>query len=167
MGKALAFACMIAGMEVTWFPSYGAEMRGGTANCTVVISDAMIGSPVVSAPDVLVVMNKPSLERFQPLLRRKGVLLYDSSLVPRPVLRRDILCMPVPAAEIASAAGTTRSGNMVMLGALVARTEVLPVSAVLKVFDGTAGPLGSRGSNSNLTLIMKGMRDVEDSLLSG
>jgi len=162
MGKALVFACMLEGREVTWFPSYGAEMRGGTANCTVVVSDAMVGSPVVARPDVLIVMNTASLQKFQPALRKGGTLLYDASLVLRPRLRTDIVCLPVPASAMASSAGSTRSANMVMLGALVAGTAIVSAASVLKVFEGQRGRMGGNVSDSNLSLIMKGIRHVED-----
>src|SRR5512143_4006748 len=100
---------MYDGKEVTWFPSYGAEMRGGTANCTVIISDSMIGSPVVYNPDILVMMNSKSLCKFQPRLKRKGVLIYDSSLIGSRELRDDIEPVSVPATKIASSLGSTKS----------------------------------------------------------
>jgi 2-oxoglutarate ferredoxin oxidoreductase subunit gamma len=101
LGKILAFAGMLEKKAVTWFPSYGAEMRGGTANCTVIIADAMIGSPVVLNPDILVAMNRASLEKFQPRLKQGGVVLYDSSLIRRPGLRGDVETISVPATKIA------------------------------------------------------------------
>lgn len=162
LGKALAFASMIEGREVTWFPAYGAEMRGGTAYCTVVISYDMIGSPVVTSPDILIAMNAASLVKFQPRLKSRGLLCYDSSLISGQQLRRDIACLPVPAARMASSEGTTRSGNMVMLGAVVARSGILPPPSVLKVFEGGPGSIGGRGSDMNITLIKKGIRYVED-----
>jgi 2-oxoglutarate ferredoxin oxidoreductase subunit gamma len=111
MGKVMAFASMREKKEVTWFPSYGAEMRGGTANCTVIISDDMIGSPVVLNPDILVVMNSASLDKFQQRLRRKGLLFYDSSLIKSPSFRAEVEPVAVPATKIASALGNAKSAN--------------------------------------------------------
>lgn len=145
---------------MTWFPSYGAEMRGGTANCTVVISDEMIGSPVVLSPDILVAMNKASFDKFQPLLRRKGLLFYDSSLVLKNATRKDITPVPVPATQIASSEGNTKSANMVMLGALVARSGILDRASVLGLF---ADPKDtSVGANTNRRALIRGMTYIED-----
>jgi 2-oxoglutarate ferredoxin oxidoreductase subunit gamma len=116
---------MVENKEVTWFPSYGGEMRGGTANCTVIISDELIASPIVKNPDILVVMNDQSLQKFQPWLRQKGILLFDSSLIKKPELRSDVETIGVPATDISSAIGNTKSANMVLLGALIARTKLL------------------------------------------
>ncbi len=130
LGKMLATAGMVEGRKVTWFPSYGAEMRGGTANCTVIISDDMIGSPVVQSPDILVVMNKASLDRFEPHLKKKGLLFYDSSLIRNAFIRPDIRGIAVPATDIASAAGTTKAANMVLLGALVSQTGIVRAASI-------------------------------------
>ncbi|MBW1642885.1 MAG: 2-oxoacid:acceptor oxidoreductase family protein, partial [Deltaproteobacteria bacterium] len=102
MGKILALAAMDEGREVTWVPSYGAEMRGGTANCNVVISDRPIGSPVIRNPMHLVVMNRPSLEKYGPLVRPKGVVLINSSLVTADTGREDIDELTVSANDIAT-----------------------------------------------------------------
>lgn len=155
LGKALAVACMREGRHVTWFPSYGAEMRGGTANCTVVLSDEMIGSPVVLRPDILIVMNLASLQRFLPSLRRKGLLLYDSSLIETPLTRRGIEGLPVPATDLANVAGNIRSANMVMLGALTARTELVRKATVLSLFDDAKGADESR-AGINVSAFLKG-----------
>lgn len=122
MGKVLAQAGMLEGKQVTWFPSYGAEMRGGTANCTLIISEDMIYSPVLINPDILIAMNCPSLERFQPVLKKKGLLFFDSSLINNVAFRDNIVPFGIPATKIADAAGNTKAANMVMLGALIAKT---------------------------------------------
>jgi 2-oxoglutarate ferredoxin oxidoreductase subunit gamma len=116
---------MLENKEVTWFPSYGGEMRGGTANCTVIISDELIASPIVKNPDILVVMNDQSLRKFQPRLRQKGILFFDSSLLKNPGLLSDIDVIGVPATDISRTIGNTKSANMVLLGALVAGTKLL------------------------------------------
>lgn len=155
LGKVLAFASMAEGKKVTWFPSYGAEMRGGTANCTVIVSDDMIGSPVVFNPDILVAMNRASLEKFQERLIKKGLLFYDSSLIKNPVIRKDIVSVSVPATGIAGSIGSTKSANMVMLGSLIARTGLLKASSVIGIFEGPALKI-------NTAAIMKGIKYIED-----
>jgi len=123
MGKLLALAAMDEGREVTWVPSYGAEMRGGTANCNVVISDRPIGSPVIRNPMHLVVMNRPSLEKYAPMVRPKGVVLINSSLVTASTGREDIDELTVPANDIAIELGSIKSANIVALAAFVARSQ--------------------------------------------
>lgn len=123
MGKILALAAMDEGREVTWVPSYGAEMRGGTANCNVVISDRPIGSPVIRNPMHLVVMNRPSLEKYGPLVRPKGVVLINSSLVTADTGREDIDELTVYANDIATEVGSIKSANIVALAAFVARSQ--------------------------------------------
>ena len=123
IGKLLAYSAMKEGKTVTWIPSYGPEMRGGTANCTVVVSDKEIGSPVTPHPRALIIMNNPSLEAFEPKLQSNGLLLSNSSFVTRPVARKDIKPISVPANEIAAEAGNEKAANMVMLGAYIACTN--------------------------------------------
>jgi 2-oxoglutarate ferredoxin oxidoreductase subunit gamma len=132
IGKLLAYSAMKAGKHVTWIPSYGPEMRGGTANCTVVISDEEIGSPVITTPQALIIMNNPSLEAFEPRLQPQGLLLLNTSLITRAVTRRDIETIPIRANEIAADAGEKRAANMVMLGAYVARTNIISREAILE-----------------------------------
>ncbi len=153
---------MLEEKEVTWFPSYGAEMRGGTANCTVIISDTMIGSPVVLKPDILVSMNKASLDKFQPRVKKHGLVFYDLSLIKDPALRDDVLAVAVPATEIASSAGNTKSANMVMLGAVLAGTGLLKRSSVLKVIEGPTKSAGGNGIRANTNSLLKGIQYIED-----
>ncbi|RME44254.1 MAG: 2-oxoacid:ferredoxin oxidoreductase subunit gamma [Chloroflexi bacterium] len=134
-GQALAYACMDAGMDVTWIPSYGPEMRGGTAHCTVILSDEPIGSPLVSQPDIAVVMNLPSMDKYEPLVQPGGVLVVNTSLVHRPAEREDIRVVEVPANEIADELGDRRLANMVMLGAMLAETNLLPLEAVERALE--------------------------------
>jgi 2-oxoglutarate ferredoxin oxidoreductase subunit gamma len=124
-GQVLAFAAMDAGHAVTWMPSYGPEMRGGTANCTVVIADEEIGSPTIKNPKAAVVMNLPSLDKFEPRLTPGGVLIVNSSLVNRDPSRTDITWLMIPAQEIAESIGPRRLLNMVMLGALIEKLPIL------------------------------------------
>lgn len=115
---------MLKGKNVTWFPSYGAEMRGGTANCTVIISNEIIGSPIVRNPDILIAMNEASIEKFQTRVKKNGLLLLDSSMIKKPSLRKDILCLKVPASKIAASLGNAMSANMVLCGALLSAVNV-------------------------------------------
>ncbi|MCG3212453.1 MAG: Pyruvate synthase subunit PorC [Anaerolineae bacterium] len=129
-GQILARAAMALGRNVTWLPSYGPEMRGGTANVTVIISDEEIGSPLTPQPQAVLVFNLPSLQKYEPLVKPGGVLVVNSSLIDQPVQRTDITVAPVPANDIALQLGSDKAANMVMLGALVAATDVLPLESV-------------------------------------
>ncbi len=122
IGKLLSAAALEEGREVCWLPSYGPEMRGGTANVTVTISDEPIGSPVVSAPEAAAVMNQPSLEKFGPALVPGGLLIVNSSLIPIRSDRDDLEVMYLPANDLANRIGAKRSPNIVVLGAYVALT---------------------------------------------
>jgi len=135
-GQALAYAGMDAGLHVTWIPSYGPEMRGGTAHCTVILSDEPIGSPLVSRPTIAIAMNLPSMDKYEPLVQEGGVLVVNSSLVDRPAERDDIRVVEVPANDIADELGDRRLANMVMLGAMLAETELLPLESVEKALEG-------------------------------
>lgn len=135
IGKLLAYAAMLEGREVTWFPSYGAEMRGGTANCTVIISDSMIGSPVIRNPDVLVVMNAASYQRFAEKLSSGGVLVCDSSQIHTSTHRDDIMVIMSPAGDIAASLNCAVSANMALLGAFIAATRIVDVQSALRSVD--------------------------------
>jgi len=130
MGKILAYAGMEEGKEVSWFPSYGPEMRGGTANCTVVISDRPVGSPVVERPRTVLAMNLPSLDKFEPQVRPGGLLMINSSLIHRGASRDDVIEVLVPANAIANEIGNPRGANMVALGAFVGASRVLDLATV-------------------------------------
>jgi 2-oxoglutarate ferredoxin oxidoreductase subunit gamma len=129
-GQLLAYAGLDSNRQVTWFPSYGPEMRGGTAHCTVIVGDEEIGSPVVKRPSAVVVMNIPSLEKYEPLVREGGLLVVNSSLVDREPTREDIDVVIVPANEIAEEIGDRRYANMVMTGALLERSKLFSVDEI-------------------------------------
>jgi 2-oxoglutarate ferredoxin oxidoreductase subunit gamma len=131
MGLNLAQSAMLEGKNVTYLPSYGAEVRGGTANCTVAISDEEIASPVASSPDFVVAMNRPSLVRFQNQIQSGGVLFVNSSLIDAEVSRGDLDIVEVPANSIAEDLGSARSANMVMLGAFARKTNVVSIESVI------------------------------------
>lgn len=124
-GKILAHAAMEEGFEVVWIPSYGPEMRGGTAYCTVVISDRPIGSPIIKNPMHLVAMNRPSLEKFAPTVKPGGVILINSSLISVRANRTDIDELVVPATDIAKEIGSIKAANIVALSAFVSRSKVV------------------------------------------
>lgn len=130
MGQLLAYAGMLEGQHVSWMPSYGPEMRGGTANCTVVISDAPVGSPLVTQPSVVVAMNLPSVDKFIQAIRPQGLLIYNSSLVSQSPQRDDIQIVPVAANDIAKDLGNDRVANMVVLGALLGLRSAVSLESV-------------------------------------
>lgn len=134
-GQVLAYAAMDNGMEVTWIPSYGPEMRGGTANCTVIISNETIGSPLVRNPDVVLALNLPSVDKYEDRIPTGGVLVANSSLVPREIQRKDITSLLIPVNEIAEEIGFSRLGNMIMIGAMLALKPILPLDTVKKALE--------------------------------
>jgi len=134
-GQVLAYACMDNGFEVTWIPSYGPEMRGGTAHCTVIISEEPIGSPLIRNPDVVIALNLPSVDKYEDLVPKGGVLVANSSLVNREIQRKDITSLLIPANEIAEEIGTSRLINMIMVGAMTHLKPILPLEAVKKALE--------------------------------
>ena len=129
-GKLLAEASMSEGKEVSWLPSYGPEMRGGTANCTVVVSDKPVASPVINEPNVLVAMNRPSLERFGATVKSGGLIIINSSMIDIDSGRKDIRHILIPANDEARAAGSDKAANMVVLGAYVALTGAASLESI-------------------------------------
>ena len=134
-GQLLAYAAMDQGLYVTWIPSYGPEMRGGRARCTVVVSDEEIGAPLVRRPSAAIVLNIPSMEAFEPAVKPGGVLIVNSSMVPDASDRDDITVVYVPASNLATELGSVRLANVICLGALVKATGVLPVDAIAGALD--------------------------------
>jgi len=129
-GKVLAQASMDLGREVSWLPSYGPEMRGGTANVVVCLSDRPIGSPLIDRPRGLIVMNLPSMEKFAPKVRPGGVIVVNQSLIDRDPHRDDCVVVKVASRELAQEAGSVRAANFVMLGAYIGATDAVPVEAI-------------------------------------
>jgi 2-oxoglutarate ferredoxin oxidoreductase subunit gamma len=134
-GQLLAYAAMDSGYHVTWIPSYGPEMRGGKARCTVVVSDEAIGSPLVRRPGAAVVLNIPSMEAFEPAVKSSGVLVVNSSLVPQKSERNDLDVFYVPASDMATEMGNVRIANVICLGALVQATGVVSLEAIEQALD--------------------------------
>jgi 2-oxoglutarate ferredoxin oxidoreductase subunit gamma len=137
MGKMLAYAGMRQGKEVSWIPSYGPEMRGGTANCTVVISDRPVGSPVIERPSAVLAMNLPSLDKFESALRPGGMLLVNTSLIRREPTRKDVTLVMVPANDIANEIGNPRGANMVALGAYLGATHAVALDTMAAIVSET------------------------------
>ncbi|MGB2986062.1 MAG: 2-oxoacid:acceptor oxidoreductase family protein [Phycisphaerae bacterium] len=137
IGKLLAYAGLDEGKTVTWLPSYGPEMRGGTANCTVVVADKAIGSPLITSPKAAVVMNQPSLEKFAPMLRKDGILVINSTMIPVNSDRTDIRSFRIRADDLAAELGSRRSANLVMLGAYIGLEEVVSHKTLLKAIEKT------------------------------
>ncbi len=118
-GKFLAYKAMMENKEVSWLPSYGPEMRGGTANCSVIVSDTPVGSPIVDKPDVLIAMNLPSLDKYEDAVVPGGIIIVDSTLIARKVKRTDVKVYYIPATQMASDEGITTLANMIILGQLI------------------------------------------------
>ncbi|KXZ39029.1 2-oxoglutarate ferredoxin oxidoreductase subunit gamma [Alkalithermobacter thermoalcaliphilus JW-YL-7 = DSM 7308] len=141
MGQLLAYAGMLEGKEVSWLPSYGPEMRGGTANCSVIVSDKPVGSPVVTNDcTTAIVMNLPSLLKFEQAVVEGGNLLINSSLIDEKAKREDIKAYYVPANEIALEIGNIKVANMVMLGAYLELTKIVKVETVIEALRKVFGP---------------------------
>ena len=115
-GKLLAYKALSEGKELSWLPSYGPEMRGGTASCSVTISDESVGSPIIDNPDVLIVMNLPSLDKYEKTVKKGGVIFVDSTLIERKVVRDDVKVFYIPSTKIAQDMGTPNLANIVLLG---------------------------------------------------
>ncbi|ABR29979.1 2-oxoacid:ferredoxin oxidoreductase subunit gamma [Thermosipho melanesiensis] len=136
MGQILAYAGMIEGKNVTWMPSYGPEMRGGTANCTVVVEDKEVASPVVDQAEVVVAMNIPSMLKFQNVVTENGYLFLNESVIDREADRKvDINIKKVPCNEIADKLGNLKVANMVMLGAVIGVTNIVSKESLFKALE--------------------------------
>ncbi len=160
LGRLIAYGGMLEGKEVTCFPAYGAEVRGGTANSTVIFSDELIGSPIVKHPDILIVMNEASLKKFEPKVKSNGLMIYDSSLITSPGSRTDLRAVRVPASEISGS--NVKSANMVMLGALIAQTGVLKAESAMGALEKLTAAKGGKFLEGNKEAILKGIKYIED-----
>ncbi len=134
-GKFLAYAGLIDEKEVSWLPSYGPEMRGGTANCSIIISDSQVGSPIVDQPDILIAMNAPSLEKYESATVPGGQIFVDSALIDKKITRTDVEVHYIPATRIASESGLNGLANMIMIGKMLRHSEVIPYDSVETVLQ--------------------------------
>lgn len=139
MGQLISYAGMLEGKHVSWYPSYGPEMRGGAANCSVVVSEELVGSPIIAVADDVIVMNEPSLSMFESHVRPGGNLFINSSLVKKETTRTDINVVKIPVNDIAIDLGNARVANMVMLGAYLKVTELVKVESVIQAFTKVYG----------------------------
>lgn len=155
-GQLLSYAGMAEGLHVTWIPSYGPEMRGGTANCTVILSEEEIGAPVVRYPTIAVVLNLPSMEKYAPLVKPGGLLIVNSSLIPISSERQDIRIINVAASDIATELGNPRMANMVILGALIGATDLVSLDTVARQLDEHLSQRQRKWLEPNIAALKKG-----------
>ena len=132
MGQTLAYSAMGEGKNVSWMPSYGPEMRGGTANCITIVSDEQISSPIVSKFDTAVILNQPSMEKFESQVQQNGVIIYESTNILKASERKDIEIYPIPAAEEANKLNNTKIANMVLLGAYLERKPIVSINSIIE-----------------------------------
>ncbi len=163
IGNLLAYAGMKKGYNVTFFPSYGVEMRGGTANCTVVISDEEIGSPIVGHPKSLIIMNKPSMDKFLPRVEKNGLVLYNSSLIDNStVTRNDVELIAIPANEMAIELGNPRLANMIMIGAYIEKTKIVDEETLKNSLENVISERNLKYIPDNIKAIDKGIEFIKN-----
>lgn len=131
MGMTLGYAGVVENKEISWMPSYGPEMRGGTANCIVIVSDKRISSPIITAFDTVIVLNQPSMDKFEKAVKPGGLLLYDSTNIIAPPTREDIRIVSLPASDEATKMKNARIMNMIVLGAFIEQTRVVAIASVM------------------------------------
>ena len=161
IGKNLVEAGMAEGLFVTWAPSYGPEMRGGTANCSVVLSDKPVGSPVFNHPTELIALNEPSLAKFEAGVQPGGVVFINSDVVTDKVSRPDLKAIYVPCSKIAEEVGNPKVGNMVMLGAYVAETKILKPETIEHMIEEMFAGAKAKFIPLNIEAFRRGMACVE------
>lgn len=157
IGKFLAMACMLDGKHVSWLPSYGPEMRGGTANCSVIVSDEEIGSPLVDAPDVVVAMNAPSLDKFESKVRPGGLLVINSSIIERKSVRDDITVVYCDSMGIAEAVGNPKGANVAILGAMMAKCGITDVDKMTEAIRIELGERKAKFLEGNKKALLAGL----------
>jgi len=130
MGRLISYSAMVEDKHTTFFPQYGAAMRGGTASCSVIVADGEIAAPTVDEPDVILIMNAPSLDKFEPTVKPGGWIFYNTSLIDREVKRDDVNVVKVPANDLAEEVGSARAANMIMLGAFIGKLGTIGLDTV-------------------------------------
>jgi 2-oxoglutarate ferredoxin oxidoreductase subunit gamma len=153
---------MLEGKKVAWMPSYGPEMRGGTANCTVLISSKEIGSPIVSHPKVLIAMNQPSLDKFELNVNENGLIILNDSLIEREVKRNDVDIIRIPADDIADKLGNSRAANMVVLGAYVKKSRVVKLETIFKALEKALAGRNKKLLSLNKKALKQGAKLVKE-----
>ena len=160
-GKLVCIAAMLEGKNVSHIPSYGAEMRGGTANCTVVIADDIIASPIISTPSICVILNKPSLVKFEPRMKKGGLLIYNASLIDETPSRSDLKVVSVKANDLAEEAGTYRSANMVAIGCLLKlKPELAQLETTIQALDKAVSARNKKLNEINVKALRAGFDSV-------
>ncbi len=162
IGQMIAYAALQKDWEAEWLPSYGAEMRGGTANCNVTISDSEILFPMISEADTLIILNNASLAKFEGVLKTGGLLLLDGSMVTEPVSRSDVKVFSIPADRIAEEEGNTRGANMVMLGGYLAATGVIDPEIIDGIIEHQFTGSKAKYADSNKRLVKRGYDFVKE-----
>ena len=166
MGQLLTYAGMLEGKEVSWLPSYGPEMRGGTANCAVTVSDKPVGSPLITDDATCaIIMNLPSLEKFEKDVVPGGKILINSSLIDRKIERADVDVYYIPANEIAAELGNPKVANMIMLGSYLEVSETVEVDSVLEAFKKVFGPSKEKFVPLNKAALEKGGLAVKETAM--
>ena len=160
-GVLLATAAMLENKYCTHFPSYGAEMRGGTTNCSVIISQEEIASPIINQPDTIIVMNTPSLIKFEPQLKSGGLLIYNSSLISPPPSRTDVEVVPIPANELAEKLGTTRYANMVIIGAYIGKIKIVQIGSIRDSLPIVFPKFNAKTTSINAQALDEGLKSAE------
>jgi len=160
IGKFLAMACMLDGKHVSWLPSYGPEMRGGTANCTVVVSDEPIASPLANSADVVIAMNRPSLDKFESFVKPGGTLVINSSLIDRKAERDDINVVYCDANRIAEEVGNPKGANVAILGALLQKSPVVSTDVMTEAIRIELGERKAKFLEGNKKALIAGMEDA-------
>jgi 2-oxoglutarate ferredoxin oxidoreductase subunit gamma len=160
IGKFIAQACMDEGQHITWFPSYGPEMRGGTANVSVIVDDKPISSPIVSQPDLIVALNQPSLDKFGPIVKSKGITIVNSDLCPNIVKRDDVEYVLAPMNTIATEIGSIKTLNMVAIGIVLAKTGLFKFETIENAIHKSMGEKNPELAEMNIKAIKAGMEIV-------
>ena len=157
IGKFLAMACMLDGKHVSWLPSYGPEMRGGTANCSVIVSDEEIGSPIIGEADVIVAMNAPSLDKFESKVKPGGLLVINSSIIERKSVRDDITVVYCDAMGIAEKVGNPKGANVAILGAVLAKCDIVDTDKMVEAIRIELGARKAKFLEGNKAALIAGM----------
>lgn len=161
MGKILAYSGLMEGKEVTWMPSYGPEQRGGTANVTVIISDKRISSPVLNEYDVVVVLNQPSMDKFEAKVKKGGILIYDGYGIHKPITRTDIHIYRINAMDTAAELNMDKTFNMIVLGGLLQVVPVVQLQSVIRGLEKTLPERHHKLIPANEAAVKKGMEIIQ------
>lgn len=162
MGQLLAYAGMLEDKNVSWLPSYGPEMRGGTANCSVIVADEEIGSPVITDDaDIAIVMNLPSLLKFEKDVKPGGKIFVNESLISKKVERTDVDAYYVDANKIAASIGNDKAANLVMLGAALGKDEIVDAESILEAFKKVFGPSKEKYIPQNREALKQGAESAK------